>query len=94
MNFANTASGLPKSGTALSLHPGKLSTIHKISDELLQWIIHNRGKGMAVSRNMVIIKASSLDDTFRRRLADCKYTIICRFLYANNLVICSKTHQA
>jgi hypothetical protein len=49
---------------------------------------------MAVSRNMVIIKASSLDDTFCRRSADCKYAIICRFLYANNLVICSKTHQA
>jgi hypothetical protein len=93
MNLANAATGLPKSSHALSLHPGKLSTIHNISAELLEWIIQNREMGMPVSRNMVILKASSLDETFRRRSADSKYKIICRF-NANNLVIHSKMHQA
>jgi hypothetical protein len=43
---------------------------------------------------MVILRASSLDETFRRRSTNSKYAIICRFLYVNNLVIRSKTHQA
>jgi hypothetical protein len=93
MNLANAATGLPKSSHALSLHPGKLLTIHNISAVLLEWIIQNREMGMPVSRNMVILKASSLDETFRRRSAATKYNVICRFLYANNLVIRSKTHQ-
>jgi hypothetical protein len=92
MNLANAATGLPKSSHALSLHPGKLSTIHNISAELLEWIIQNREMGMPVSRNMVILKASSLDETFRRRSANSKYANIFRFLYVNNLVIRSKTH--
>jgi hypothetical protein len=92
-NLANAATGLPKPAHAHSLHPGKLSTIHNIPAELLEWIIQNREMGMPVSRNMVILKASSLDETFRRRSADSKYKIICRF-NANNLVIHSKMHQA
>jgi hypothetical protein len=44
----------------------------------------NGEMGMPVSRNMVILKASSLDT---------KYAIVVCFLYANNLVICSKMHQ-
>jgi hypothetical protein len=43
---------------------------------------------------MVIIKASSLDAGFRRKSSMAKYSIICCFLRANNLVIRSKTHQA
>jgi hypothetical protein len=32
MNLSNAASGLPKSGNALSLHPGKLSIVQRVND--------------------------------------------------------------
>jgi hypothetical protein len=94
MNAADPISGIVMSAQALSLHPGKQSTISGISAQLLEWITQNRDKGMPVSRNMVIIKASSLDANFRRKSASSKYAIICRFLYMNKLVIRSRTHQA
>jgi hypothetical protein len=94
MNAEDPTTGIMKSAQALSLHRGPDSTIAGISDQLLEWIIQNRETGMPVSRNMVILKASTLDDNFHRKSAASKYAIICRFLYSNNLVIRSKTHQA
>jgi hypothetical protein len=60
MNSDNPTTGLPKSAKARSLHPGKQSTIAKIGPQLLEWVIQQRDKGMAVSRKMVIIKTSSM----------------------------------
>jgi hypothetical protein len=76
-----------KSAQALSLHRGPDLTIAGISDQLLEWIIQNHDTGMPVSRNMVILKASTLDANFHRKSATSKYAIICYFLSANNLVI-------
>jgi hypothetical protein len=86
--------GVAISASARAIHRGQESSIAGIASQLLEWIITNRDLGMPVSRNMVILKASSLDGTFRRKSPASKYAIICRFLAANNLVIRSKTHQA
>jgi hypothetical protein len=94
MNNNDPTIGMVKSAQALSLHRGRDSTIAGISAQLLEWVIQNRDMGMPVSRNMVILKASSLDANFRRKSPASKYAIICRFLSVNNLVIRSKTHQA
>jgi hypothetical protein len=89
-----TNSVFPKSAQARSLHPGQDSLIAGIAPQLLEWIISHRDVGMPISRNMVILKASTLDSDFRRKSKSSKYAIVCRFLYANKLVIRSKTHQA
>jgi hypothetical protein len=95
MNNDDPTIGMVKSAQALLLHRGRDLTIAGISAQLLEWVIQNRDMGMPpVSRNMVILKASSLDANFCRKSPASKYAIICRFLSTNNLVIQSKMHQA
>lgn len=50
------------------LHPGNRSSLHAIKGELIDFISNNRKLGMPVSRRMVIMKASSLDPTFRKKM--------------------------
>ena len=49
---------------------------------------------MPISINMVILRAAQLDDRFRQKKMQTKYSIVRRILRSHSIVIRSKTHQA
>jgi hypothetical protein len=51
------------------VHKGHPSSFKKV-DELITWVLDLREEGMPVSVGMVILKASQLDNDFRRKKND------------------------
>lgn len=78
-----------------TLRCGRKSALEGIKDQLLAWIDNLRHQGMAVSVNMVVVKACSLDEHFHNsRTFHAKYKAVRRLLKSNNFSIRAKTHEA
>lgn len=76
-----------------TVHRGRPSSFKK-AVELVEWVLDLREEGMPVSIGMVILRASQLDNDFRRKKSMAKYSIIRRLLIANGIVIRAKTHES
>ena len=82
-----------KKGGNSTKHSGRPSSLANAKD-LCEWVVNLRREGMPISINMVILRAAQLDDRFRRKKMQTKYSIVRRILRSHSIVIRSKTHQA
>ena len=69
-----------------STHDGPLGQLALSEDELLRFIFELRKQGMAVTINMIVIKASILDAGFESKNRFAKYCAVGRFVKAHLLV--------
>jgi transposase-like protein len=70
-----------------ALHCGRTSQLHEIEDALLSFISGNREQGIPVSIRMVTMKASELDDAFRKKSSIAKDHAIRRFVKSHVLAL-------
>lgn len=64
---------------AMTLCRGRPSCLEPIEDDILKWIFELREQGMPVSTKMVVMKASQIDSTFRRKSDWTKLQAVRRF---------------
>ena len=77
-----------------TLNKGRPSSLLAIERPLLDWLLYLRHVGMPVSMNMVIVRASQLDDEFRRKTYTTRYSCARRLLRSKNIVIRFSTHES
>jgi hypothetical protein len=85
---------LARRSTALSTNSGRASCLGSIEEPILQWIFENREVGLPISHGMIVIKASQLDSSFRRKSARTKDQSVRRFLNTHKLAIRIATHES
>ena len=81
-----------KGGNSMK-HSGRPTSLAN-ANELCEWVVNLRHEGMPISVNMVILRASQMDERFRREKMQTKYSVVRRLLRSHSIVIRSKTHQA
>ena len=74
-------------------HSGRPTSLAN-AKELCEWVVNLRREGMPISINMVILRASQLDERFCRKRMQMKYSVVRQLLRSQSIVICLKTHQA
>ena len=79
---------------ARSLHPGRKSCLSNIEEELLLFIFEHREQGISVSIQMVVTKASQLDNAFRHKTSRAKDQAVRRFVNSHGLVHRVHTHES
>ena len=82
-----------KKGGNSTKHSGRPTLLAK-ANELCEWVVNLRREGMPISVNMVILRASQMDERFRQGKMQTKYSVVRRLLRSHSIVIRSKTHQA
>ena len=82
-----------KKGGNSTKHSGRPTSLANAKD-LCEWVVNLRREGMPISINMVILRASQLDERFHRKKMQTKYSIVRRILRSCSIVIRAKTHQA
>ena len=82
-----------KKGGNSTKHSGRPTSLAN-AKELCEWVVNLRREGMPISINMVILRASQLDERFCRKRMQMKYSVVRQLLQSQSIVICSKTHQA
>ena len=82
-----------KKGGNSTKHSGRPTSLANAKD-LCEWVVNLRREGMPISINMVILRASQLDERFHRKKMQTKYSIVRRILRSHSIVIRAKTHQA
>ena len=82
-----------KKGGNSTKHSGRPTSLANAKD-LCEWVVNLRREGMPISINMVILRASQLDERFRRKKMQTKFSIVRRILRSHSIVIRAKTHQA
>ena len=80
--------------TSLSMKGGCASQLEPISSKLLQFIFERREQGFTVSRNAVILQASSLSAEFSTKSSVAKMSAIRRWLKSQDLVYRLGTHES
>ena len=81
-----------KKGGNSTKHSGRPTSLANAKD-LCEWVVNLQREGMPISINMVILRASQLDERFRRKKMQTKYSIVRRILRSRSIVIRAKTHQ-
>jgi hypothetical protein len=71
---------------AKSIHPGTTSILTPHKQEMLSFIFKNREQGMAVSMQMVVVKAAQISQTFRSKTICAQYHAARRFIHAQGIV--------
>ena len=56
-------------------HSGQ-PTLLANANKLCEWVVNLRHEGMPISINMVILRASQLDEQFRRKRMQTKYSVV------------------
>jgi hypothetical protein len=79
---------------AKSIHSGRESCLTQNKQELLQFIVEHRDKGMVVTVSMVVTKASQLSDEFRVKSKHARYHSARRFIHSQGLVFPLATHKS
>ena len=82
-----------KKGGNSTKHSGRPTSLAN-AKELCEWVVNLQRKGMPISINMVILRASQLDEQFRWKRMQTKYSVVRQLLQCHSIVIRSKTHQA
>jgi hypothetical protein len=82
------------SGRVKTIHSGRPSSLNAHKDTLLQWFYEIRQGGMPVTMRLIVLRVSQLSAGFRRKGQQTKYSVVRRFLRANNIVIRVATHEA
>ena len=82
-----------KKGGNSTKHSGRPTSLAN-ANELCEWVVNLRCEGMPISINMVILRASQLDEQFRQKRMQGKYSVVRQLLRSHSIVICLKTHQA
>jgi CENP-B N-terminal DNA-binding domain len=77
----------------VTLHVGA-KTSFKYPDQLVTWVLELRKEGMPVSLGMAILKASIMDNDFRRKIPMTRYSIMRRLLRSHGITIRAKTHES
>ena len=79
---------------AKSLCKGRSSILVPLTDPLLSFIFELRETGMAVSINMIVLKAAHLSRPFREKSSKAQYHIVNRFVKSHGMVHRMGTHVA
>jgi hypothetical protein len=66
-------------------HGGRVSSLDRHKDALLQWLFELRQDGMTVSIRLLSLQAAKLDAVHRRKLEQTRYGIARRFLLSHGL---------
>ena len=74
-------------------HSGRPTSLAN-AQELCECVVNLRCEGMPISINMVILRASQLDERFHQKRMQTKYSVVRQLLRSHSIAICSKTHQA
>ena len=82
-----------KKGGKSTKHSGRPTSVAN-AKELCEWVVNIRCEGMPISINMVIPRASQMDDRFHWKRMQTKYSVVRQLLQSHSIVIHSKTHQA
>ena len=82
-----------KKGGNSTKHSGQPTSLVN-ANKLCEWVVNLRCEGMPISMNMVILRASQLDERFCRKRMQREYSVVRRLLRSHSIVIHSKTHQA
>ena len=80
--------------SAQSLCAGRKSILGPVEEALIRWFFELREQGMAISVKMMIVKASELSHTFRRKSARAKDLSMRRFLKSHRITIRAATHES
>ena len=79
---------------AKSLCKGRSSILVALTDPLLSFIFELRETGMAVSINMIVLKAAHLSRPFREKSSKAQYHIVNMFVKSHRMVHRMGTHVA
>ena len=79
---------------AKSLCKGRSSILIPLTDPLLSFIFELRETGMAVSINMIVLKAAHLSRPFHEKSSQAQYHIVNRFVKSHGMVHRMGTHVA
>ena len=79
---------------AKSLCKGRSSILVPLTDPLLSFIFELRETGMAVSINMIVLKAAHLSRPFHEKSSKAQYHIVNRFVKSHGMVHRMGTHVA
>ena len=82
-----------KKGGNSTKHSGRPTSLAN-ANELCEWMVNLRREGMPISINMVILRASHLDERFCQKRMQMKYSVVRQLLRSHSIVIRLKTHQA
>ena len=58
---------MSKKSSNKTLNKGNPTLLYHIKDAIMEWIIGKLEKGMALSTQMIILRASRMDPTFRNK---------------------------
>ena len=64
-----------KKGGNSTKHSGR-PTLLANANELCEWVVNLQREGMPISINMVILRASQLDERFRQKRMQTKYSVV------------------
>ena len=64
-----------KKGGNSTKHSGQPMSLAN-ANELCEWVVNLRREGMSISVNMVILRASQMDERFRREKMQTKYSVV------------------
>ena len=81
-----------KGGNSMK-HSGRPTSLAN-AQKLCEWVVNLRCEGMPISINMVILRASQLNERFHQKRMQTKYSVVRQLLRSHSIAICSKTHQA
>ena len=71
---------MSKKSSNKTLNKGNPTSLHHIKDAIMEWINGKHENGMALSTQMVILRVSRMDPTFRDKKVRSRYSIIRCFL--------------